>query len=160
MANTELRALTMGKDIKNPDKYSYYYISDRNRDIFQDLILSYSSVTTGLTHFIYNLIPGGGTIKLGAATPDPLNDTTPAVIAATVVSKLEALCDTTQTALFSPTTVATAAPSETSDQLIAGNAWDESLWKVATPDSGTPNVTTQHSSVESDNYADELLKNP
>lgn len=155
LANTELCSLTRGKDTKNPDKNSYYYISGRNKDIFLDVVMGYSSVTAGLVNFIFNLIPGGGTVKTGG-TVNPLNDTTPAVIATTVASKLGGQCEQAQTALFSNAPVsASVGNALTAGELISANQFNADAWVAPTPE--TPTVTTDHAAADVDAAIDALF---
>lgn len=156
LANIELCSLTRGKDTKNPEKNSYYYISDRNRDIFADTVMGYSSVTAGLVNFIFNLIPGGGTVKTGG-TVNPLNDTTPAVIATTVASKLGGQCEQAQTVLFSNAPVsASVGNALTAGELISANQFNADAWVAPTPE--TPTVATDHAAADVDAAIDALFK--
>lgn len=155
LANTELCSLTRGKDTKNPDKNSYYYISGRNRDIFLDMVMGYSSVTAGLVNFIYNLIPGGCTVKAGG-TVNPLNDTTPAIIATTIASKLGGQCDQAQQALFNPNPV-TGATGEApaAIDILNENQVETAVWVA--PAADTPKVTTNHAAADVDAAIDALF---
>lgn len=154
-ANTELEQLTLGKDTRNPDKQSYYYISKRNKIIFLDMVMAYSSVRAGLVGYIYNLIPGGGTLKSGG-TVNPSNDTTPAVIAMTVATKLEGQCEQAQNVLFSPTpSVASVTDAPAADDIIAAHPYAADIWVEPTP-VDVPTVEHAQDSADVNSYLNTL----
>lgn len=85
--NDELYIQTKGKDIKNPDRNSFLYISDRNLDVFTDMIFSYSSVSKAVYRFLFDLIPAGNTLRTNSNTKSS-EDQTPKIIAQAICDKL------------------------------------------------------------------------
>ena len=88
--NEKLYKLTKGRDTKNPDRNSFFYISDRNLDIFTDYIFSYSDVRKGIHRFIFDLIPGGNTVKTSANNDDSTEDKTSTFIADSICDYFQA----------------------------------------------------------------------
>ena len=87
--NNELYTLTKGKDVKNPNKNSYFYISDRNMEYFMDLIFGYRSVNAAVMRIITDTVPGGKTVKLSETSgKDSMVDTVPLMIATQICEKL------------------------------------------------------------------------
>lgn len=86
--NKDLYNSTKGRDTKNPDRNSFFYISDRNLDIFTDYIFSYSSVAKGVKRFIFDLIPGGNTVKSMANNENSKMDSTSIAIADNIINYL------------------------------------------------------------------------
>lgn len=85
--NSKLFDLTKGKDTKNPDKNSYFYISERNSEFFMDLIFGFTSVEKAVFRLVKDLIPGGNTVKFSGNT-STLEDHTPELIAQAVTDAL------------------------------------------------------------------------
>lgn len=87
--NNELYTTTKGRDTKNPDRNSFFYISDRNLDIFTDMIFSYSSVSKAVYRYIFDLIPGGNTVRSGSNSEKSTEDKTSQIIAQAICDKLD-----------------------------------------------------------------------
>lgn len=122
--NSKLFDLTKGKDTKNPDKNSYFYISERNSEFFADLIFGFTSVEKAVFRFVKDLIPGGNTVKF-SGTGSTLEDHTPELIAQAVTDALAAEINEVNNLLFVEIDHdAVDAAKKTAEEAI----FDNNLW--------------------------------
>ena len=142
--NEKLYKLTKGRDTKNPDRNSFFYISDRNLDIFTDYIFSYSDVRKGIHRFIYDLIPGGNTVKTSANNDDSTEDKTSTFIADSICDYFQSKIDILNKKFFTD-----IPESEKNGALIKFKdiEFDPTKWKSEEEDSdsGDSAVTPQQS---------------
>ena len=90
--NQQLYIQTKGCDTKNPDKSSYFYISERNMEYFIDLICGYRSVNKAVHRIITDIVPGGKTVVLNGQEYEDdttIDDMVPEMVAENVSQHLE-----------------------------------------------------------------------
>lgn len=128
--NRELYTETKGRDTKNPDRNSFFYISDRNIDVFTDMIFSYSDVGTAVYRYLFDLIPGGNTVRNGA-TGNKMSseDTTPAIIAQAIRDKLDGDIIKLNNFLF---TEITQADVDHANDIMRKAVFDPVVWTPVT----------------------------
>lgn len=83
--NGYLYEITKGTNTKWLNKESYFYISDRNIDIFKEYILFYG-LSDGIKNFCSDLIPGCNTVRVsGCNQTSALDDDTPSFVGSNVL---------------------------------------------------------------------------
>lgn len=122
--NSKLFDLTKGKDTKNPDKNSYFYISERNSEFFADLIFGFTSVEKAVCRFVKDLIPGGNTVKFGGSG-STLEDNTPELIAQAVADALASEINEVNNLLF---VEIDNNAVDAAKKTVEGAIFDDSLW--------------------------------
>ena len=146
LINEKLYKLTKGRDTKNPDRNSFFYISDRNLDIFTDYIFSYSDVRKGVHRFIFDLVPGGNTVKTSANSDNSTEDKTSTFIADNICDNLQAKIDELDKKFFTD-----IPEAEKNDALakLRDIEFDPAKWKSeGDSDSSNSTVTPQQSDDE------------
>ena len=123
--NNELYSTTKGRDTKNPDRNSFFYISDRNLDIFTDMIFSYSSVSKAVFRYIFDLIPGGNTVRSGSNSGKSTEDKTSQIIAQAICDKLDGDITKLHNTLFTEITEAdiTDATNRLNNSVFNPQSW-------------------------------------
>lgn len=116
--NGSLYQNTKGIDTKNPNRNFAYYIPERATDYFCDLIMMFSNVEKALDRGISDLLPGGGTLRVGIDAKDKDTsrvDKTPYLIAEGITTALSTDIDLLNVWLFDANS--SAAQSELQQQL-------------------------------------------
>ncbi len=153
--NQQLYSLTKGKDTKNPDRNSYFYISDRNMDIFTDYIFSYQKVGKAVKRFIFDLIPGGNTVKGYNTSEKTTEDKTSEAIADLIYNHLESDITKLDNIFF---TSISDTDKKTALSKLKDIAFEEKKWvKPANPQEETAVPQDENNTeAQTDNPLDEL----
>lgn len=103
--NDKLYDITRGADTKNSSKNSAFYIPNRAMDYFIDLIFCFHSTLEATRFFVYNMLPGGFTLRTSNTKAGGRVDTAPSDITKSLSQLVEKEAKKVDLVCFSSTSI-------------------------------------------------------